>query len=156
MAKASKVKPIPDGYHSLTPYLIVDDARRAIEFYKKAFDATELYRFDAPDGKIAHAELQIGNSRFMLADESPEMIAVSPKRLGGSPVGLLIYVEDVDATYPKAIAAGGKELRPLQNQFYGDRSGTLQDPFGHKWTISTHIEDVSVEETKERASSGGG
>ena len=154
MTTESKVKPIPEGYHSLTPYLIVHDARHAIDFYKEAFGATELYRFDAPDGKIAHAELQIGNSRFMLADESPEMLAVSPQRLGGSPVGLLIYVENVDVVYPKAIAAGGKELRPLQNQFYGDRSGTLQDPFGHKWTVSTHIEDVSAEETKKRASSG--
>jgi PhnB protein len=143
-------KPIPEGYHSVTPYLIVKGAARALEFYKKAFNATELYRLDGPGGSIGHAELQIGNSRLMLADEFPDMGARGPETLGGSPVGLCIYVEDVDALFKQALAAGGKEERPVKDQFYGDRSGTLRDPFGHQWTIATHKEDISPQEMKRR------
>jgi PhnB protein len=146
------VKPIPDGYHSVTPYLIVRGAARALEFYKNAFGAEELMRMEQPDGRVGHAEIQIGNSRIMLADESPEMDAKSPDTLGGSPVGLMTYVEDVDSRFKQAIAAGAKEERPVQDQFYGDRSGTLRDPFGHQWTIGTHKEDVSAEEMKRRMS----
>ncbi len=131
-------KPIPEGYHTVTPYLIVKGAARALEFYKKAFNATELYRLEGPGGTIGHAEIQIGNSRLMLADEFPEMGARSPETVGGSPVGLCLYVESVDALFKQAIAAGGKEERPVRDQFYGDRSGSLRDPFGHQWTIATH------------------
>ncbi len=144
------VKPIPDGYHSITPYLIVDGAARAMEFYKHAFGAVELFHFPAPGGKIGHAELRIGDSPFMLADEHPEVGARGPKSFGGSPVHMLLYVEDVDKRFKQALSAGGRELRPVKDQFYGDRSGTLEDPFGHQWTIATHVEDVSVEETKRR------
>lgn len=147
------VKPIPEGYHTATPYLIVKGAAKAIDFYKRAFDAKELMRFAGPGDKIMHAEIQIGDSRIMLADECPEMgsPARSPESLGGSPVGLLLYVKDVDAFYNKAVAAGGKVMRAVQDQFYGDRSGCLTDPFGHQWTVSTHKEDVSLEEMKRRA-----
>lgn len=144
------VKPIPEGYHSVTPYLIVDDCAKALDFYKRAFGATELFRMDAPGGKIGHAEIKIGNSPLMLADEYPEMGYRSAKAIGSTPVSLMIYVEDVDSAYPQAIAAGGKELKPLQDQFYGDRSGTLEDPFGHVWTVSTHKEDVPPEEMERR------
>lgn len=144
------VKPIPDGYYSITPYLIIKGAAKAIDFYKKAFGSTELFRMDSPDGKVAHAEMQIGNSRVMLADEFPEMNAVSPQTIGGSPIGLMFYVEDVDARFHQAVAAGAKVERPVKDQFYGDRSGTLIDPFGHKWTIGTHIEDVPPEEMNKR------
>jgi PhnB protein len=144
------VRPIPDGYHSVTPYLIVSNAARALDFYKQAFGATELMRMEQPGGKVGHAEIQIGDSRVMLADEFPEMGAKSPESLGGSPVGLMIYVPDVDARFKQALAAGSKELRPVQDQFYGDRSGTLVDPFGHQWTIGTHKEDLSDEEIKQR------
>jgi PhnB protein len=143
-------KPVPEGYHTVTPYLIVKGAARALEFYKKALNATELYRMDAPGGMIGHAELQIGDSRIMLADEFPEMGARSPETVGGSPVGLCLYVENVDALFKQALAAGGKEERPVKDQFYGDRSGTLRDPFGHQWTIATHKEDVSPDEMKRR------
>ena len=153
------VKPIPDGYHTVTPYLIVAGAARAIDFYKQAFGAVELMRFDGPGGTVAHAEIRIGNSPIMLADEMPEMGYKSPQAYGGSPMGLMLYVEDSDATFAQAIAAGGKEVRAVQDQFYGDRSGNLVDPFGHMWTISTHKEDVSVEEMQQRmaamASAGG-
>jgi len=145
------VSPIPAGYHSVTPYLIIKGAAEAIDFYKKAFDAVEVMRIGGPDGKVGHAELQIGDSRIMLADEHPQMGFRSPTTLGGAGISLMIYVNDVDTVFPKAIAAGGKELRPLQNQFYGDRSGTLEDPFGHVWTISTHIEDLTEEELLRRA-----
>ena len=145
------VKPIPDSYNTVTPYLIVPDGVAAIEFYKKALGATERYRIEAPEGKIGHAELQIGNSVVMLADEFPEMGARSPRTLGGTPVSFMIYVEDVDARFQQALAAGGKETRPLKNQFYGDRSGTLEDPFGHTWTLATHVEDVAPEEMERRA-----
>lgn len=150
------VKPIPDGYHSVTPYLVVKGAAAAIEFYKKAFGATELFRMDAPEGKIGHAEIKIGDSPIMLADEFPGMGYVSPTTLGGTPVSLMIYVDDVDTVFPKAIAAGGDQLKPLQDQFYGDRSGTLKDPFGHVWTVATHKEDVALEEMEKRAAAAHG
>ena len=153
------VKPIPDGYHTATPYLIVAGAARAIDFYQQAFGAVELMRFDGPGGTVAHAEIRIGNSPIMLADEMPDMGYKSPQAYGGSPMGLMLYVEDADATFAQAIAAGGKEVRAMQDQFYGDRSGNLVDPFGHMWTISTHKEDVPVEEMQRRmaamASAGG-
>ena len=148
---AASVKPIPEGYHSVTPYLIVSDAAGAIEFYKKAFGATELVRMPAPGGRVGHAELRIGNSRVMLADEFPDMGARSPKAFGGSPVSLHLYVDDVDAVAKRALAAGAKELRPVKDQFYGDRLGSVTDPFGHIWHISTHKEDLSPEELKRRA-----
>ncbi len=141
------VKPIPDGYHSLTPYLVIDGAAEAMEYYKKAFGAVELFRMEH-DGKIGHAEMKIGDSPFMLADEMPQY--KGPKSLGGTPVSLMIYVDDVDAVYPQAIAAGATEVKPLQDQFYGDRSGTLTDPFGHIWTVATHKEDVTPEEIEKR------
>jgi len=144
------VKPIPDGYHSVTPYLIVQGAAKAIEFYKKAFAAAELMRLNGPDGKIGHAEIRIGNSPVMLADEHPQMGFRSPQTLGGAGVTLMIYVEGVDAVFQRAIAAGAKEVQPLKNQFYGDRSGTLQDPFGHVWTVATHVEDIAPEEMRKR------
>jgi PhnB protein len=143
-------KPIPDGYHSVTPYLIVKGAARALEFYKKAFNAQELYRLEGPGGTVAHGEFQIGNSRLMIADEFPDMGARGPEAFGGSPVGLCIYTEDVDALFKQALAAGGKQERPVVDQFYGDRSGTVVDPFGHKWTLATHKEDVSPEEMNRR------
>ena len=146
----AKAKPIPDGYHSVTPYLVVKGAAAAIDFYKKAFAATELLRMPMPGGKIGHAEIKIGNSPVMLADECPEMGTVAPQATG-SPVGLMIYLEDVDTVFNRAIAAGGKVERPLQDQFYGDRSGTLVDPFGHKWTVATHKEDVPPDELARRA-----
>lgn len=152
----SKVKPIPEGYHSVTPYLIIKGAADAIEFYKKAFGAIELFRMAQPGGKIGHAEIKIGDSPIMLADEFPEMKYVGPKTLGGSPVSLMIYVKDVDNVFNQAIAAGGEQQKPLQDQFYGDRSGTLKDPFGHVWHIATHKEDVSPEEMHKRAAAAAG
>ena len=143
------VKPIPEGYHSVTPYLTISGATQALEFYKTAFGATELFRMEH-EGKIGHAEIKIGDSPIMLADEHPEMGNKSPATLGGSPVGIMIYVDDVDQIYNQAIAAGGKEIKPLQDQFYGDRSGTLIDPFGHIWTVATHTEDVTPEEIDRR------
>src|SRR4051812_16085311 len=144
------VQKIPAGYHSVTPYLIVDGGAAALDFYQKAFGAKIMFQMPGPGGKVMHAEIRIGDSVVMLADAFPEMDARSPKSLGGSPVGLLIYVEDVDARFAQAIAAGATEVRPVKDQFYGDRSGTLIDPFGHKWTLATHVEDVSVEETQRR------
>lgn len=144
------VKPVPEGYHTATPYLIVKGAAEAIEFYQKAFGARELMRFADPAGKIGHAEIKIGNSPIMLADEFPEMGFRGPQSLGGSTVGILLYVEDVDRWFNRAIAAGGKALRPVKDQFYGDRSGTLTDPFGHVWTLATHKEDVAPEEMHRR------
>jgi PhnB protein len=145
------VKPIPAGYHTVTPYLIVKNAAKAIDFYKQAFGASELMRMDGPDGTVGHAEIRIGNSPVMLADEQPQMGFRSPQSLGGAGVSLMIYIENVDEVFPRAVAAGAKELRPVKNQFYGDRSGTLEDPFGHVWTISTHVEDVSSEEMARRS-----
>ena len=149
------VKPIPDGYHSVTPYLICDGAADAIEYYKKAFGATELFRMDH-EGKVGHAELKIGDSPIMLADEYPQMGYRSPKALGGTPVSIMIYVEDVDTVYKQALDAGATELKPLQDQFYGDRSGTLTDPFGHVWTVATHKEDVTMEEMNRRMAAAHG
>ena len=148
----NKVQPIPKGYHSVTPYLIIDGAAKAIEFYKKAFGATEIMRMPGPNGRIGHAEIQIGDSRVMMADEHPEMGYRSPNATENTPVSLLIYTENADKTFNAAISAGAKSLKPLADQFYGDRMGTLQDPFGHVWTIGTHIEDVTPEEMKRRMS----
>ena len=144
------VQAIPSGYASVTPYLIVRDAARALDFYKKAFGATELMRFPAPGGRIAHAEIKIGEGVVMLADESPEMGHKSPQTIGGTPVSLMFYVADVDAHFAKALAAGGVVMNPLKDQFYGDRSGTITDPFGHIWTIATHTEDVTPQEMQRR------
>jgi PhnB protein len=144
------VQAIPTGYAGVTPYLIIRGAARALEFYKKAFGATELLRFPGPDGKIGHAEIKIGEGMVMLADESPAMGHKSPQTLGGTPVSLMFYVPDVDARFAKALAAGATVVNPLKDQFYGDRSGTLTDPFGHVWTIATHTEDVSGEEMQRR------
>jgi PhnB protein len=147
---AGNVKPKPDNYHSVTPYLVVDGAAKAIEFYRKAFGATELMRMPAPGDRIGHAEIQIGDSILMLADSSPEMGHRDPKIFGGSPVSLMIYVEDADATVASAVAAGAKVTRPLENQFWGDRMGDVTDPYGHRWHVATHVEDVSPEEMKRR------
>jgi PhnB protein len=144
------VKPIPDGYHSVTPYLITKGAAQAIEFYKKALGAKELMRFPGPGGAIMHAEIQIGDSPVMLADEMPGQPYRSPQAYGGTPVSLMVYVADVDAVFKGAVAAGVKVQREIQDHFYGDRSGTFEDPFGHVWTISTHKEDVSPEEMGKR------
>ena len=145
------VKPIPDGYHSVTPYLIIkNSASKAIDYYKKAFGATELMRMPGPDGTIGHAEIKIGDSPIMLADEMESMGFKSPQSYGGTPVSLMIYVKDVDKIFKQAISAGGKEIQPLENKFYGDRSGTLSDPFGHCWTVGTHVEDVAPDEMDRR------
>jgi PhnB protein len=144
-------KSIPDGYHSVTPYLIITGAAEAIEFYKRAFGATELMRMAGPDGKIGHAEIRIGDSTVMLADEHPATGYRSPKSLGGAGVSLMVYVERVDEVFKRAVGSGAKELQPLKDQFYGDRSGTLQDPFGHTWTVATHVEDVPPDEMRRRA-----
>lgn len=152
----AKVNPIPEGYHSVTPYLSIKGAAKAIDYYKQVFGATELFRMAAPDGKIGHAEIKIGNSPIMVADEFPEMEFVSPQTLGGSPIGLMIYVDDVDTMFNKAISAGATQVKPLQDQFYGDRSGTLKDPFGHVWTVATHVEDVAPEELQKRAAAAHG
>jgi PhnB protein len=151
----SKPKPIPDGYHTATPYLIVKGAAEAIEFYKKAFGATELMRMPQPGGKIGHAEIKIGDSPIMLADESPDVGARSPQSIGGSPVSIMLYVEDVDRIFSQAVAAGAKVKRPVADQFYGDRTGGIEDPFGHLWYIATHKEDVSPEEMRKRAAVAG-
>jgi PhnB protein len=143
------VKPIPEGYHSVTPYMIVDGAAEAIRWYGEAFGATEALRLPMGD-KIGHAEIRIGDSFVMLADEWPDMGMLGPKARGGSTMSLMIYVEDSDAMFARAIAAGATQERPVENQFYGDRSGTLIDPFGHRWTISTHVEDVPEDEIQRR------
>ena len=144
------VKPKPDGYHTATPYLIIQGAAKAIEFYKQAFEATELMRLEVPGGTIRHAEIKIGDSIIMLADEHLGMDVRSPQALGGTPVCLMLYVEDSDAMFAQAIAAGGTAQKPIQDQFYGDRSGQLIDPFGHVWTISTHKEDLTPAEIEAR------
>jgi|SRR5882672_11195128 len=145
------VKAIPEGYHTATPYLIIRGAAGAIEFYKKAFGATELFRFPAPEGKIGHAEIKIGDSPIMLADEYPDMGYNSPQSLGGSPVSLMIYVENVDIVFDRAVDAGATVKEAVSDKFYGDRIGTLVDPFGHVWHVSTHKEDVPLEEMEKRA-----
>ena len=147
----TKVKPIPDGYHTVTPYLIVKDAARAIEFYKNAFGGKELFRMQGPDGKIAHAELQIGDSRIMLGTESPQAGSRSPETLRGTPVGLFLYLEDVDAAFKRAVNAGAKEQQAPQDMFWGDRYAKVADPFGHEWQLATHKEDVTPEEVSKRA-----
>ena len=149
-----KVQPIPEEYSGITPYLIVKGAANALQFYRKAFEAKELMRFDQDDGRIGHAEMQVGKARFMLADEFPEMNIRSPQSFGGTGCGFLLYVEDVDAVFDRTIGLGATISKPVQDQFYGDRSGTLIDPFGHKWTIATHIEDISREGMERRASAG--
>ena len=143
-------KPIPEGYHAVTPYLICKGAAQAIEFYKKALGAKELFRMDGPGGTIGHAELLIGDSHVMLADESPDGKWRSPQSVGGTPVTMMLYVQDVDATFREALSAGAHVVRDVQDQFYGDRSGTIADPFGHVWTIGTHVEDVSPDEMARR------
>ena len=147
----AKAKPIPEGHNRVSPYLIVDGAARALDFYKKAFEATELFRLAAPDGKIGHAEVKIGDTVIMLADEHPDHDAHAPRHFGGSPVSLHVYVEDVDKVADRAVAAGAKIKRPVADQFYGARLGTLEDPFGHTWHVSTHLEDLSSEEIGRRA-----
>ena len=143
-------KPSPDGYHSVTPYIALKNAGDAIEFYKKAFGAKELFRMASPDGSIGHAEIKIGDSIIMLAEEDPGMKFFSPETIGGSPGLLMIYTDNVDETFKRAIENGATETRPVKDQFYGDRSGSLKDPFGHKWTIATHVEDVPEDEMKRR------
>ncbi len=145
------VNPIPENYHSVTPYLSIKGAAKALEFYKQAFNATEMLRLAAPSGEIAHAEIIIGNSHIMLADQCKESPIPSPRTLGGSSVGLHIYVDDVDALYAQAINAGATQIKPVEDQFYGDRTGTLEDPFGHIWFLATHQEDLTPEEINKRA-----
>ncbi len=147
----SKVRPIPEGFHTATPHMVVRGAAKAIEFYKKALGAEEVMRMADPDGKVRHAEIRIGDSLIMIADEFPEMGAKGPQSFGGSPVSIYLYVEDVDRSAKQAIAAGAKISRPVQDQFYGDRSGSFTDPFGYEWHIATHKEDVSSEEMAKRA-----
>lgn len=148
---AGKVNPIPQGYHSLTPYLVANDASRAIEFYTHAFGAKELVRMGGPGGKIGHAELKIGDSMLMISDEMPGSGSRSPQSLGGSPVSIFMYIENVDSVFNKAVQAGAKADMPPQDMFWGDRFGKLTDPFGHSWALATHIEDVAPEEMKKRA-----
>jgi PhnB protein len=148
---ATKANYIPEGHHTATPYLIVNGAARAIEFYRQAFGASVVMRIGAPGGKVGHAEVSIGDSRIMLADKFPEWDARGPQSIGGTPVGLALYFENCDAVFNRAVSLGAKVLKPMQDQFYGDRSGTIADPFGHKWTIATHKEDVSPEEVQKRA-----
>ncbi|HEV8652573.1 MAG TPA: VOC family protein [Actinomycetes bacterium] len=152
----AKVKPIPEGYPQVTPYLYVEGASAAIEFYGKVFGATERMRMPGPDGTIGHAELQFGDSLVMVADEFPEMGARSPKAVGGTPVTLSVYVEDADGVFDRAVKAGATALRPVEDQFYGDRSGQFEDPFGHRWSVATHVEDVPPEEMARRAAAMGG
>ena len=147
-----KVKPIPAGYHSITQYLMIKGASEAIEFYKRAFGAIEIFRLSHPNGQIGHAEIKIGDSSIMLADSCDHQGAFrTPHSLGGSSVALHVYVEDVDAQFARAISAGAKEIKPVLNQFYGDRTGTLKDPYGHIWFLATHKEDIAQEEISKRA-----
>lgn len=150
------VNPIPEGYTSITPYLYLSDANRAIDFYKSVFGATELFRMNGPGGKVGHAELQIGTAKIMLADEHPEMGVRSPKAYGGTPLSLMLYVDDVDRVFQRSLDAGAKALRPVENKFYGDRAGMIEDPFGHHWSIATHVEDVPPEEMKRRLAQAAG
>jgi PhnB protein len=152
----ASVKPIPDGYPRVIPYLTVDDAVAAIGFYTSVLGATERVRMPGPDGKIGHAELEIGDSLLMLADAFPDMGAPSPQSLGGTPVTVMVYVEDVDDVFDRAIQAGATEERKVENQFYGDRAGQFADPFGHKWFVATHVEDVPPDEMAKRAAAAMG
>jgi PhnB protein len=147
----ANVQAVPKGYHTVTPHLVVSRASDAIEFYKKAFGAKEVSRFSAPDGKVMHAELQVGDSRIMLGDEMPEMGARGPKSVGGTPVALFLYRDDIDSLWRQAISAGAKQVDPMVNQFWGDKAGSLEDPFGHRWWLAQHIEDLSDDEMKKRA-----
>lgn len=149
----SKVSYIPEGFNTITPYLVIKGAAQAIEYYKKVFGAKEVFRMNGPDGKVGHAELQVGNSRFMLADENPQMGEghTSASSIGASPVSLYIYLPDVDRVIERAVAEGAKLMKEPQDQFYGDRSGFIRDPFGHFWGVATHIEDVSPQEMEKRA-----
>lgn len=149
------VSPIPEGYRSITPYLIVRGAAEAIDFYTRAFGARERMRLPMPGGLIGHAELEFGDSVVMLADENPDWGAVGPQTLGGTPVSVLLYVENVDALYQQAVDAGVKVVKPLENQFYGDRSCHVEDPFGHRWSLASHVEDVSSEEMQRRMKAAG-
>ena len=152
------VKAIPEGYPQVSPMLCVDGAADALEFYAAVFGATERMRVPGPEGRIAHAEIQIGDSVVMIADEFPDMGSVGPAKIGGPPVTMSVYVEDVDATFQRALELGATEVRPVENQFYGDRAGQFEDPFGHRWGVSTHVEDVSPEEMDRRMAEmlGGG
>jgi PhnB protein len=150
------VQPIPEDYPQVTPYLCVDGASAAIEFYGRVLGTTERLRMQTPAGTVSHAELQLGDALIMLADEFPELGVRSPKAFGGSPVTLSVYVEDVDAVFERAVRAGAKVLRPLEDQFYGDRSGQFEDPFGHRWSVATRVEDVSPEEMARRADEAAG
>jgi len=145
------VNPIPDGYPRVTPYLIVNGAAAAIDFYKSVLGATERMRMAGPDGKLGHAELKIGDSVIMLADEHPEMNARGPKAVGGTPVFLHVYVEDADSVFERAVEAGAEPLQPVEDKFYGDRSGGFEDPFGHHWNVATHVEDIPPDEMSKRA-----
>lgn len=145
------VKPIPDNYPQVVPYLCVDGASAAIEFYRDVFGATERMRIPEPDGRLGHAELEIGAAVIMLSDEFPDLGIRAPKTIGGTPVTISLYVEDVDDVFTRAIDAGATALRPVKDQFYGDRTGQFEDPFGHRWSVATHIEDVSPEEMAVRA-----
>lgn len=147
----AKAKPIPDGYPQVTPYLCIDGAAKAIEFYTNVLGAKERMRMPAPNNKVGHAELQIGQSVIMLSDEYPDMKLLGPKSIGGTPVTISVYVDAVDDVFARALKAGAKPLRPVENQFYGDRSGQFEDPFGHRWNVATHVEDVSPEEMSKRA-----
>ena len=149
--RKKKVLAIPKGYHSITPYLIINNAAKAIDFYKKVFAAKEVMRMEHPGGKVGHAELKIGDTRIMLADECHEMGARSPQAFGGSSVIIHFYTKDVDGIVAKAVSAGAKLKRPVENMFYGDRSGMLEDPYGHQWCVSTHVEDVSPAKIKKLA-----
>ena len=144
-------KAIPDDYPRVTPYLYIDGASAAIDFYRSVLGARERMRMPTPDGRIGHAELEIGDSVIMLADANPDMDVRSPRSIGGTPIALHVYVEDVDSVFGQAVKAGAKQLRPVENQFYGDRSGQFEDPFGHRWNVATHVEDVPPDEMAKRA-----
>ena len=144
------ITPIPPGYHTVTPYLVVSDCAAALDFYKHVFNAEETVRMPTPDGKVMHAEIRIGDSMLMLSDEAPDWGAHAPKHYGGSPVHVMLYLPDADATYAQALAAGATSIRPMENQFWGDRMGRIADPFGHQWSLATHVEDVEPEEMERR------
>jgi PhnB protein len=147
------VKPIPDDYPRVMPYLIVEGAKEAIDFYKRVFGAQERLRLDGPDGRVGHAELQFADSVVMVADAFPDMGIQDPRQIGGSPVSMTIYVEDVDATFAAALQLGAQEVRPVENKFYGDRAGQFEDPWGHRWSVMTHVEDVTPDDLRARAES---